>query len=101
MSKIIAVPFCAGEYLNFWKIVSVSDELYSQAILRNSGVLNITNRIKIKTELEKLLRAEKTRLMREQWSSEKAKASIKVFQNEKQYWKDLSTARLKIGTTVL
>ena len=101
MEKTIAVPFCAGEYLDFWKIIKVSENLYKEAVIRCAGVVNITNRLYDKKSLEKLLKTEKTRLKREQWTVERAKASMKLYQAEKEFWKDLSVAKMKKGTITL
>ena len=96
--RTIAIPFIRGEYLDFWKIVRMDDSLYAKAIA-NPNIVRIDG--KTKDNIEKILKTEKIRLIRERWTVAKAKASIKLFHAEKQYWKELSISKAKQGTIVL
>lgn len=96
--RTIAIPFIRGEYLDFWKIVRIDDSLYTKAVA-NPNIVRIDGRTK--ENIEQILKAEKTRLKREQWTVAKAKASMRVFTAEKNYWKELSKANIKQGTIVL
>ena len=97
--RTIAIPFKRGEFIDFWKIVKVPDELYREVVLSNRGCVRIDGRDK--GTIEKILKEEKTRLIKEKWEVSKAKASIKLYQAEKQYWKELSKANNKLGTIIL
>lgn len=96
--RTIAIPFMRGEYLDFWKIVRMDESLYSRA-LYNPNIVRIDG--KAKENIEQILKAEKTRLLREQWTIAKAKADIKISRKVKDYWKELSVASYKQGTIVL
>lgn len=77
----------------------MDDELYRRAMWTNSNIVRLDGRTK--ENIEQILKAEKTRLKREQWTVAKAKASMRVFTAEKNYWKELSKANTKQGTIVL
>lgn len=96
--RTIAIPFIQEGYLNFWKIVKMDDSLYAKAIV-NPNIVRIDGRTK--ENIEEILKNEKKRLIHEQWTVAKAKASMKLYRAEKQFWKDLSVAKLKTGTAVL
>ena len=96
--RTIAIPFMRGEYLDFWKIVKLDDSLYAKA-LTNPNIVRLDG--KTKDVIESILKKERTRLIRERWTIAKAKASMKLYQAEKEFWKDLSVAKMKKGTITL
>ena len=95
---VVAIPFSKEGYLNFWNIVKMDESLYSRA-LYNPNIVRIDGQAK--ENIEQILKAEKTRLIREQWTIAKAKADIKLSRKVKDYWKELSVASYKQGTVVL
>jgi hypothetical protein len=97
--RTVAIPFIRGGYLNFWKIVRMDDALYSRALWTNHSIVRIDGRTS--EQAEAILKAEKTRLIRERWDIAKAKASCRIFQAEKTFWKELSVANIKQGTITL
>jgi len=96
--RTIAIPFMRGEYLDFWKIVRMDDSLYAKAI-SNPNIVRLDG--KTKDVIESILKKERTRLIRERWTIAKAKASVKLYQAEKEYWKELAKSKTKQGTIVL
>ena len=97
--RTVAIPFIREGYLNFWKIVKMDDALYSKAVWTNHNIVRLDGRTS--EQADAILKSERTRLLKERWDIAKAKASIRIFNSEKQFWKDLSVARLKQGTMVL
>ena len=96
--RTIAIPFIRGGYLDFWKIVRMDDSLYAKAI-SNPNIVRLDG--KTKDVIESILKKERTRLIRERWTIAKAKASVKLYQVEKEYWKELAKSKTKQGTIVL
>ena len=97
--RTIAIPFMRGEFIDFWKIVRMDESLYKRALWTCSGLVCIDG--KTREQAEAILKAEKTRLLRERWDIEKAKATLRTSRKIKDYWKELSVACYKQGTITL
>ena len=95
----IAIPFAKGGFIDFWNIVKIDESKYREALLRNPYIIRLD--VRSVANSESILKAEKTRLLREQWSIAKKKAMIKLSRAEKQYWNQFSTKKIKMGTIVL
>lgn len=95
----IAIPFAKGGFIDFWKIVKIDESMYREALLRNPYIIRLD--VRSVANSESILKAEKTRLLREQWSIAKKKAMVRLSRAEKQYWNQFSTKKIKIGTITL
>lgn len=95
----IAIPFAKGGFIDFWNIVKIDESKYMEALLQNPYIIRLD--VRSVANSESILKAEKTRLIREQWTIAKKKAMIRISKAEKQYWNQFSTTKIKTGTIVL
>ena len=99
---LIAIPYNKGEYLDFWKIVKIPNDLYMQVVDRCVDVVKLDGVVDKEGFLKywkQMLREKK----RDIDKFDKAKASLRVIGAQKQFQKAMYKQMFEktIGTTVL
>lgn len=97
--RVVAIPFHKEGFINFWKIVKITDEAYIRALEGNTGIIVLNG--KTPENIEEILKREKTRLEREKWEVAKAKAMMRLSSAEKLFWKELTNSKVNPGTLYL
>ena len=79
----IAIPFAKGGFIDFWNIVKIDESKYREALLRNPYIIRLD--VRSVANSESILKAEKTRLLREQWTTRKSMCAYRISRAEKVY----------------